>query len=87
MTLDFVFRTMTGHDTAYWSERSELDWFNAWHTALVRKFGKRAGDVRYTSVATVGDLAPLYAAFCAAGEAWRNHPDNSFARLCGLSKA
>lgn len=28
MTLDFVFRTMTGHDTAYWSERCELDWFD-----------------------------------------------------------
>lgn len=30
MTLDFVFKTCTGHDTAYWSERGELDWFNAY---------------------------------------------------------
>ncbi len=30
MTLDFVFKTCTGHDTAYWSERGELDWFNGY---------------------------------------------------------
>lgn len=27
MTLDFVFKLCTGHDTAYWSERGELDWY------------------------------------------------------------
>lgn len=28
MTLDFIFTTATGHDTAYWSERGELDWYS-----------------------------------------------------------
>jgi hypothetical protein len=28
MTLDFIFKTCTGHDTAYWAERGDLDWFN-----------------------------------------------------------
>lgn len=28
MTLDFVFKTCTGYDCAYWSERGELDWYD-----------------------------------------------------------
>jgi hypothetical protein len=28
MTLDFVFKTCTGHDTAYWAERGDLDWYD-----------------------------------------------------------
>jgi hypothetical protein len=28
MTLDFVFKTCTGHDTAYWAEQGDLDWFD-----------------------------------------------------------
>jgi hypothetical protein len=28
MTLDFVFKTCTGHDVYYWAERSELDWYD-----------------------------------------------------------
>lgn len=30
MTLDFVFKTMTGHDTNYWLERGDLDWYNSY---------------------------------------------------------
>ncbi len=30
MTLDFVFKTCTGHDTSYWLERGELDWYAAY---------------------------------------------------------
>lgn len=30
MTLDFVFKTCTGHDTTYWSERGDLDWYDAY---------------------------------------------------------
>jgi hypothetical protein len=28
MTLDYVFTKCTGHDTQYWYERGELDWFD-----------------------------------------------------------
>jgi hypothetical protein len=30
MTLDFVFKTCTGHDTSYWSGCGDLDWFSAY---------------------------------------------------------
>src|ERR1700677_4096038 len=27
-SLDFIFKTCTGPDTAYWSERGDLEWFD-----------------------------------------------------------
>lgn len=41
----------------------------AWHAALVSKFGKRAGTMRYTEAGVAGDLAPLAKAFADANNA------------------
>lgn len=54
----------------------------AWQAALGAKFGKRAGDIRYTPAGHAGALKPLHDAFRTAVCVWRNHPDNSMAKGC-----
>lgn len=58
---------------------------DAWQAALVAKFGKRAGDVRYTVEGHTGEFAGLYEAFSLAGCEWRNHPSNSLTKGCNCS--
>ena len=55
---------------------------DVWQAALVKRFGKRAGDVRYTAAAREGDLKPLHDAFQHATCNWRNHPGTSFTKGC-----
>lgn len=58
-------------DQAKW--RAAMDADNAWSAELQRQFGKRAGDVRYTSVgegAKGSTLRTLYDAFRATTDAW-----------------
>jgi hypothetical protein len=44
---------------------------DAWQAELERIYGGRAGDVRYTKESGIGPtLAPLYAEFCRARDAW-----------------
>lgn len=43
---------------------------NAWQTALERRYGSQAGDMRYSEHGRTGEFADLYAEFRAANDAW-----------------
>lgn len=50
---------------------------NTWSSELQNKYGRRAGDIRYTKA---GESLPGYQAFKSAGEAWRALVDQTHGR-------
>jgi len=61
----------TQRDQAYYAAKMADD---AWFDALVKKFGKRAAQVRYTHLGREGEFSTLYAAYQAACKALREAP-------------
>jgi hypothetical protein len=57
-------------------QRAHMAADDAWQNELVRLFGRRAGDVRYTEEGRTGPvLAPLYAEFRRTADCWRRTAD------------